>query len=398
MTSLAHAGPLAGAELSDDRLRALDQFWWEMAGELREIGAALDRDPLAVDQFLDSPALRFPRYQGIPAAYRDCADLPGDLLDATASCEGSLVSLERAAYGDPNVVLAAPGPGLSGTVVRAIADEAQSDRYYRRLVAAPAHTFFALTEPEKGSAAGELTTTLTEDGDGWLLNGEKRHIGNGAFADFGVVFCRRAPGPWGIEAVLVDAGAPGFTAGALPMLGLRGIRISWLRFTDVRVPRENLLGAHLRPSRRGLRGALTGLYRFRPGIAVMALGCAEAARDYLHEHRPRLPRAAQSQVDDVADQLAAVRRLTYRVARDIDHGIVDTHRIGAAKTAAARVGEEMTMLVARLLGPASLVEHPWLEKLCRDVRAFEIMEGTTNLHRLSVFQGLRKHTFLTTWN
>jgi alkylation response protein AidB-like acyl-CoA dehydrogenase len=389
---------MAGAEFADERLRALDRFWWDLVGEAREIGGALDRDPLAVDRFLDSPALRFARYQGMPAAYRDGADVPGDLLDTAASCQGSLVVLERAAYGDPNVVLAAPGPGLSGTVVRAIADEAQADRYYRRLAAAPVHTFFALTEPDKGSAAGELSTTLTEDGDGWLLNGEKRYIGNGAFADCGVVFCRRAPGPWGIEAVLVDSAAPGFTAEALPMLGLRGIRISRLRFDNVRIPRENLLGAHLRPSRRGLRGALTGLYRFRPGIAAMALGCAAAAGDYLHECRPLLPKAAQFQVDDLADRLAAVRRLTYQVAADIDHGVVDTHRIGAVKAASARVGEEMTMLVARLLGPASLVEHTWLEKLCRDVRAFEIMEGTANLHRLSIFQGLLKGTYLTTWD
>jgi alkylation response protein AidB-like acyl-CoA dehydrogenase len=67
------------------------------------------------------------------------------------------------------------------------------------------------------------------------------------------------------------------------------------------------------------------------------------------------------------------------------------------KLEAARVAEEITMLAARLLGPASLIEHPRLEKTYRDVRAFEIMEGTTNLHRLSVFQGLLKGTAMTSW-
>jgi alkylation response protein AidB-like acyl-CoA dehydrogenase len=213
-----------------------------------------------------------------------------------------------------------------------------------------------------------------------------------------VVFCRRTPGPWGIEAVLVDTSSPGFTGGLLPMLGLRGARFSWQRFVDVRVPAEHVLGAHLRPSRRGLRGALTGLYQFRPGIAAMALGCAQAVRDYLREHRPILPKADRSELDGLVDHLAAVRRLMYRVAADVDHGAADPHRIGAVKAQAARVAEEMTLLTGRLLGPASLVEHPWLEKICRDVRAFEIMEGPTNLHRLSVFQGLLKGTYLTTWN
>jgi alkylation response protein AidB-like acyl-CoA dehydrogenase len=82
------------------------------------------------------------------------------------------------------------------------------------------------------------------------------------------------------------------------------------------------------------------------------------------------------------------------VAADIDHGLVNSHRIGAVKVEAARLAEEATLLAADLLGPASLVEDRWLEKTYRDVRAFELMEGTTNLHRISVFQGLRKGTFL----
>jgi alkylation response protein AidB-like acyl-CoA dehydrogenase len=400
VTSNAQAGPLAGAELPDDRMRALDRYWRELAEGLREPGAMLDRNPAMIERFLDLTAVQFIRDRSVPTPYRACAGLPSDLLDAAETCLGLVVAMEHAAYGDPNIVLAAPGPALSGAVVRSLASEAQAKWYYTRLATAPMFTFFALTEPGKGSAASELTTSLTPapDGDGWLLNGAKRYVGNGADAPFGVVFCRRAPGPWGIEAVLVDAASPGFSAGHLPTIGLRGARISWLRFDNVGIPTENLLGAHLRPSQRGLRGALAGLYQFRPGIAALALGCAEAARDYLGEHRPRLPKADQFQLDGLADQLAAVRRLLYKVAADVDRGNGDPHRIGAVKAAAARLAEEMTTLVARLLGPASLIEHPWLEKICRDVRAFEIMEGTTNLHLLSVLQGLLNGTYLTTWN
>lgn len=400
MTSVEHAGPLAGADLSDDRLRALDQFWWEIAREMREPGMILDREPDAIDRFLDLAAVQYIRELYVPPKYRTCLDLPAAIVDAGASSQGVVIALQRAAYGDPNVVMAAPGPSLSGAIIRALADEAQAERYYSRLASAPTHTFFGLTEPGKGSAATELSTTMTPapDGDGWVLNGEKRYIGNGAHAPVGVAFCRRAPGPWGVEAVLVDTSSPGFSAGVLPTVGLRGARISWQRYDNVHVRADNLLGAHLRPTRRGLRGALHGLYQFRPGVAAMALGCAQAAYDYLREHRSRLSKADQSEVEGLLDRIAAVRRLVHAVAADVDHGTPDSHRIGAVKAQAAHLAEKMTTLVARLLGPASLVEHPWLEKICRDVRAFEIMEGTTNLHRLSVLRGLLKGTYLTTWS
>jgi hypothetical protein len=127
---------------------------------------------------------------------------------------------------------------------------------------------------------------------------------------------------------------------------------------------------------------------------ALALGCAEATRDYLAMHRSRLAKADHSEVDGVADRIAAVRALLHRVAADLDHDHGDPHRISAVKAQAAQVAEDMTMLAARLLGPASLIEHPWLEKTCRDVRAFDIMEGPANLHRLAVFQGLRKATNL----
>lgn len=76
------------------------------------------------------------------------------------------------------------------------------------------------------------------------------------------------------------------------------------------------------------------------------------------------------------------------MASDIDAGVVDVAGIGAVKARAARVAEDATRLVAELLGPACLIEHPWVEKTYRDVRAFELMEGTTNLHAMSVFQRL----------
>ncbi|MDG4773649.1 acyl-CoA dehydrogenase family protein [Solwaraspora sp. WMMD792] len=389
MTELREAAPSAGTDLLDERTRELAGYCASMIGRLRAIGQRLDRDPDAITEFLDEPEVRFPVQGMLPPPYRSTGEFPAPLVEASSTVLGQVVATEQVAYGDPNVILASPGPSLSGGVVQALADEQQRQRYFGRLTAAPTHTFFALTEPAKGSAAAELETTLAPAPDGgWLLNGVKCYIGNGARAQIGVVFCRRAPGPWGIEAVLLDTSAPGFSGELLPTVGLRGARISRLRFQDVVVAPEDLLGAHRSPSRRGLYGATYILYRFRPGIAAMAIGCAQAACDYLRTHRSTLARWDRHRLDGILDRVAAVRHRTYAVAAGIDAGVVDVAGIGAVKARAARIAEDATRLVAELLGPACLIEHPWVEKTYRDVRAFELMEGTTNLHAMAVFQSL----------
>jgi alkylation response protein AidB-like acyl-CoA dehydrogenase len=389
----ANGGPLAGTDL-DGRLRALDQYCRELAEGMREAGHAIDRDPDAISDFLHLPAVSFQEQGALPAEYRTQGVHPPGTVEASVGSLGWAITAERLAYGDPGVLLAAPGPSLSGLAIDALADEAQRQAYYSRIVSAPTWTFFGLTEPRKGSAAIELETRLTPRGDGgFVLQGEKRYVGNGARAQLGVVFCRRTAGPWGIEAVLVDTASPGFEAELLPMVGLRGARISRIRLAGLQVEPEQILGRHRPPSRRGLFGALHVLYRGRPGIAGMSLGVAQAACDHVRRARPALPADARGRLDAIGDRIAALRRLVHAVAADLDRNVVSVPRIGAVKHRAAELAEEATLLAAELLGPASLIEHPWLEKAYRDVRGFEFMEGTGGVHRLSVFQGLIKDDF-----
>lgn len=396
MTDAALLDLPACDDLLDEQARALYRYCGELAPSFREPGMALDRDPDAIAAYTALPGVRLNQYVHLPQRYRPELEFPPEILAAGQTCLGWSLLWEQLAFGDPGVTLGGPRPSLFGGMLSALGDERQQDRWFGRLAASAGNTFFGLTEPGKGSAASELETALTpSSGDGgWILNGEKCYIGNGARSGMGVVFCRRAPGPFGIEAVLLDTSSPGFSAELLPTVGLRGARISRLRFADVAVPRENVLGAGRPPSRRGLNGALPVLQRARPGIAAMAIGCARAACAYAGEQRPALGKAGRLRMADLLDRMTAVRRLVYRAAAGIDAGQVNVHRIGAVKVQAAHLAAEATQLAAELLGPASLIEHPWLEKLCRDVRAFEFTEGTTNLHWLSVYQGLRKNSFL----
>ncbi len=378
------------------RVAALRSHLRDASKGLRDIGLEIDKDPRAIDRWLHLPAVDIMRKCTIPVEYLDTPVRIGEFTYDMSSCLEHTVTIEELSYGDAGFMLACPGPLMSGVAVGALGDEAQRHAYHERLARLePTWTFFGLTEPEKGSAATELETSLTPDGDGFRLNGEKRYVGNAAFSQLGVVFCRRAPGPLGIEAVLVDTDTPGFEAELIPIVGLRGARISAIRMRDVRVEKRQILGYEtLKPSRRGLIGAIRTLQRFRPVLAGTALGLTRAVLDHVRDERPAMTGSARLRYEELCDQLAAVRRRNYAVAAAIDAGQVRTDRIAGVKTRAAELAERATVAAAELLGPGSLLRDPLLNKWYRDARAFEFMEGTGHIQRLAVFQGVLKGTFL----
>ncbi|SDW50172.1 Acyl-CoA dehydrogenase [Amycolatopsis xylanica] len=362
-------------------IELLDKHCVEIAGELRAPGLALDRDPDAITRFTGLAGVRLQQAMAIPPEYAEPYRVDGHAF-AGGSCLSQVVVADRLSHGDPGVLLAAPGPSLSGLVVHALGDAVQRGRYFERLLAAPTWTFFALTEHGKGTAAAELETTLRADG---TLHGVKRYIGNGARAQLGVVFCRSSPGPFGIEAVLADTPAPGFTGRMLPTTGMSGVRLGELEFTGLRV--TAVLGAGRKPSRRGLFGARQALERNRLLIAAMAVGVADAVADHLASQRKHPSTMDKARLDELAGRVQLARTRVREAATALDAGRPDTHRIAAAKLTSASLAEEATLLAVDLLGPTALLDHPWLEKTYRDVRGFGIMDGVADLHRLRIFQG-----------
>ncbi|MBP2702767.1 acyl-CoA/acyl-ACP dehydrogenase [Microbispora sp. RL4-1S] len=375
----------------DDRLLVLRRYAREWGADLAGLALDLERSPELVHKHLDLPGVSFLSRTPIPAEYNPHPlVLDGHRFYGVGGLE-RVTFCEEFAAADVGMLLAAPGPSLSGVFVALLGDERQKEWFFGRLLERPTWTFFALTEPERGSDAGSLRSALrpAPDGETLLLDGAKRFIGNAARADLGVVFARTRPGPLGVVAALVETAQPGFRATPFPTVGLRGNQVSQVTLDGVEVPAGRVLGRHLSPTRRGLAGAVRGFNRLRPGVAALGVGIARGAYEYVLANRRSLTAGERADLDAMGRGIEGVRQLVRRAALAIDH---DDPALGylasAAKARAARLAEEVTLRATGFFGAGARLEHPLLDKFVRDARGVEYMEGTRNIQRLNVFQGL----------
>jgi alkylation response protein AidB-like acyl-CoA dehydrogenase len=372
--------------LVDQRLSRLRDQMREWGADFRERALELDRDPEAIRRYLALPAVRFLATMGIPARYRRPDPIDGYLFDGATALE-RVVVLEELASADVGMLVAAPGPLLAGVLVQVAGDQRQKDWFYQRMLAEPLWTCFALTEPEHGSDATSLQTSLTKTPDGdVVVQGVKRYVGNAARAALGVVFGRSGGSPLGIGAVLLDTSTPGFRAEVIDTIGLRGACISAIHLDSVHVPGERVLCRHLSPSRRGVWAFTQTFNLLRPGVAAIALGIARAAHEYIMTHRRFLVRSDSHEVDRLGCHIDATRALVHQAAAAVDARPTEGGLASAAKLRAVQLAERATGLAAAMLGPGARLDHPLLDKLVRDARGMEFVEGTSNMQKLVVFQ------------
>jgi acyl-CoA dehydrogenase len=358
-----------------DALLAIQATAREHAADLRDRALSVDAEPDRMDRHIESGGLR---------AIQDLAR-PGLRSLETA------VALIELARGDAGMVLACPGQALAGVVVSVMGDQAQRERLAAAVADGRSWAFLAVTEPEGGSDASQMRTELRPDGyGGYLLHGTKRYIGNGSRAAIGVVFASTGRGPLSIRAALVQAPAPHLEATPLDMIGLRGARISNLRFHGLPVSADSLLGTHLSPVRRGMWGAIQAFNTVRIQVAAMAVGTALAVHDYVRAELAGLRAGRSAELDAVAARIETARRLIYRAAADIDADRQRGRLASLAKLEAVALARQACGRLPRLLGQGALLEHPLLEKWWRDASAFEFMEGTSAIQRLNVAQGYLK--------
>ena len=272
----------------------------------------------------------------------------------------------------------------------------QKSRFLRPLASGEQLGCFALSEPGAGSDAAAMRSSARRDGDGWVLNGTKNFITNGARADVALVFAQTDPAQKhrGIAAFIVERGTPGFSVGKLEhKLGIRGSDTAQLIFQDCRVPDAHLLGA----ADEGFKIALATLDGGRISIAAQAVGiaraCLEDSVGYAKEREAFGQRIADFQaiqwmIADMATGIDAARLLTWRAAAMKDRG----ERYGPDAAMAKLFASDVVMKAARdciqiFGGYGYLTDFP-AERHYRDAKITEIYEGTSEIMKLVIAEDM----------
>lgn len=281
-----------------------------------------------------------------------------------------------------------------GLVIQPFLDHAPAphrERWLAGLLAGTAIGACCLTEPEAGSDLGGMRTTIREDGDDVVIDGEKVWITNGNVADVLLVFGSVDPAlrTRGLECYLVPADTPGLTREPMPGndLGHRASDHAHVVFDGVRVPKGNRFG----PEKGGYGVAMAGLGDGRLNVAAGAVGahraCFELSRDFARTRRQFGKRIGDFQqvgaaVADMYVALTQSRLLVYHAARLADRGDDPAAAVSAAKLAATEAALDAARHAIQIHGSRGYSDELPLERHYRDLVALTIYEGTSHIQRV----------------
>jgi alkylation response protein AidB-like acyl-CoA dehydrogenase len=250
---------------------------------------------------------------------------------------------------------------------------------------------FALTEPEAGSDAAAIQTRAEKVPGGYRISGHKQWVTNGRVAGTMVLFTRASEG---VTAFVVDMNAGGISFGKhAEKMGVISATTDDILFDDVFVPEEDRLGEE----GKGLRVALGTLAGGRIGIAAQALGIAEAAFRYATRYATERTtfgkpigehQAVAFKLADMQTKLEAARLLVHKAAWTKDQGLRHVEIGARAKLYASRVANEVAYEALQVLGGQGYMKDHPVERYYRDARVTEIYEGTSEIQRLVISQGI----------
>jgi alkylation response protein AidB-like acyl-CoA dehydrogenase len=285
---------------------------------------------------------------------------------------------------------------MAAWMIDAYGGQAQRQKFLPKLCTMEHFASYCLTEPESGSDAASLKTRAQRDGDHYVLNGSKAFISGGGVSDIYVCMVRTSgPGPKGISCIAVENGTPGLSFGAQEKkLGWKSQPTAMVNFEDCRVPVENRIGEE----GGGFKIAMAGLDGGRLNIAACSLGgaqfCLDRTIEYMRERKQfgsRLSdfQALRFRVADYATELESARLMVRRAAVAVGNGEPGGTRLAAmAKRLATDTGFEVVNGCLQLHGGYGyLRDHP-IERVLRDVRVHQILEGTNEVMRLIVSRDL----------
>jgi acyl-CoA dehydrogenase len=312
-----------------------------------------------------------------------------------------VLSIMEACWGDVAMVLSMPRQGLGNAANASVANDEQLARFDKLWAA------MAITEPGFGSDSAAVTATAVLDGDHYVINGEKIFVTAGGRCDAVVVWASldRSKGRAAIKSFVVEKGTPGMVVERLEhKLGIRTSDTATIRFTDCRVPKENLLGSPEIEVEQGFAGVMQTFDNTRPLVAGMAVGCARAALDEMEDllksagvevdyDRPAYTQsaAAAAYLQMEADWEAAYL-LTLEATWMADNNKPNSLQASMAKAKAGRVGVEITLKCVELAGSLGYSEESLLEKWARDSKILDIFEGTQQIQQLIVARRLLNKT------
>jgi glutaryl-CoA dehydrogenase len=263
----------------------------------------------------------------------------------------------------------------------------QRDRWLPKMQSGEAIGCFGLTEPGFGSNPAGMQTRAKQDGDHWILNGEKTWITNGSVADVAIVWARAEDG---IRGFLVEKGTPGFTTSDIHgKLSMRVSVTSSLALSDCRVPASAML-----PGAQGLKGPLSCLSQARYGIGWGVLGaamdCYETARQYsiMRKQFDNRPIASHQLVQEklawMITEITKAQLLAIQAGRVKDQGKIDPAHISMLKRNNVAMALECARLSRDLLGANGIMdEYPIMRHMC-NLETVKTYEGTDHIHALVI--------------
>ena len=275
--------------------------------------------------------------------------------------------------------------------------EEQKQEFLPSLVSGERYGSYALTEPAAGSDPAALQTRAERHGDTWVLNGEKRFIGNAGHADTYVVFARTGEaGAKGISAFVVEGSSPGLSAEPMRTMGMPGWKLGAPTFEDVEVPHANLLGRE----GDGFKIAMMTFDRSRPTVAAQAVGVGQGAIDLALDYaskretmgEPLLAhQGLQFKLAGMEADVAAARALTFQAATFVAEGDPRTTKLSAmAKLVASDTAMRVTTEAVQVLGGNGYLKDFPAERMMRDAKVLQIYEGANEIQRLVIARQMAK--------
>lgn len=362
-----------------DDLSSSDAEGWERAAQFREYS-----DPVINKHWQASEyPLDLVSRLGSLDVMTDGLDVPGHKKMSTLEAGLTLMEITRADASMGTVI--AVQAGLAMRSIAMLGSEEQKAEYLPQMASCSLLGAFGLTEPDHGSDSIALETTAVRDGDEWVLNGEKKWIGNGASGGITIIYARMENG--NVSGFIVPQDTPGYSATVIEgKLSLRAIHQAHIALKDCRIPAANQL-----PGCRSFKDVSRVLTSTRIGVSWMALGsavaCYEIARSYVLERVQFGRELAKAQIIqqrlanmvlDLSQMMLTCREVSQRE----DAGTLAPEQASAAKLHNTRAARRIAADARDMLGGVGILLENDIARHFADIEAMHTYEGTDTVQSL----------------